>query len=244
MASVTGEDQHLVTVVEENQEEKPKFVRKPLPELKLREGDRLEISAHIFANPVCQVKWMKDGRELVRSNQIYHQRLTPDGDYLLEAERAVAKTSGLFTFAAWNQLGEVRAETKVQVVKKSALSENEKEESIPKFVEPLMDTIVALGKPLSLKCKLSGGESQTSIGWFFTSDADVEKSVPLSQLAGLWTEYRRDLATAEIRSEAAVKTQQGVYQCVASNKNGKTVSSARVCLRAIICIKTFLGDSR
>lgn len=32
--------------------------------------------------------------------------------------------------------------------------------------------------------------------------------MPLSNLAGLWSEYRRDVATAEVRSEAAVKTQQ------------------------------------
>lgn len=52
--------------------------------------------------------------------------------------------------------------------------------------------------------------------------------MPLSQMSGLWSEYRRDISTAEIRSEAAVKTQQGIYQCVATNKHGKSVTSARV----------------
>lgn len=40
VANVTGDDQHLVTVMVDDKEqaERPKFVRKPPPELKLYEG--------------------------------------------------------------------------------------------------------------------------------------------------------------------------------------------------------------
>lgn len=68
--------------------------------------------------PTPQCKWLKDGRELARTNQIYRTRLTADGDYLLEVDCAVAKTSGTFAFVASNSCGQIVAETSVCVVKK------------------------------------------------------------------------------------------------------------------------------
>lgn len=227
-----GEDQHLVSVVgldNNDKSEKPKFLKKPPSELRVCEGDKLEILAHAIGSPTPIIKWLKDGRELARTNQIYKTRLNGQGDYLLEVECCVAKTSGKFTFVASNTQGEIRADTNVIVVKKSTtFTTDQVEEKAPEFTEPLSDVVVGLGKPLSLKCKLNGNPASCSVGWFFTSDSDQEKSIPLSQLTGLWSEYRRDVATAEIRSEAAVKTQQGIYQCIATNKFGKTVTTARV----------------
>lgn len=190
-------------------------------------GDPLELLAHAVGNPTPTIKWLKDGRELTRTNQIYKTRINGQGDHILEVDCVVAKTAGKISFVASNSEGEIRTDTRLIVLKKTSHSTQGQSDVEPQFLEPLQDIVVGIGKPLSLKCKL-GGNPAPSVGWFFTSDSDEEKSVPLSQLSGLWSEYRRDVATAEIRSEAAVKTQQGIYQCIATNRNGKTTTKARV----------------
>jgi hypothetical protein len=134
-------------------------------------GDSFELLAHSIGRPYPSVKWLKDGRELARTNQIYKTRLNGQGDYILAVDCVVAKTSGTFTFVATNSAGEIRADTRIVIVRKVGGQSGANEGEAPAFQEPLADVIVGIGKPLSLKCKLSG-QPAPSVGWFFTSDAD------------------------------------------------------------------------
>ncbi|KAI6223322.1 hypothetical protein M3Y95_00877500 [Aphelenchoides besseyi] len=230
VASACGPDSHLVGVDltaefgrTKPDNEKPKFTQKPPAELRVPEGQPIELRAHAIGSGIT-TKWLKDNKEITRTNPAYKIRVMTNGDQLLDIDCALPRTAGTFSFVASNSNGEIRCDTKIEVSGRKLSSIVNQKQTEPKFVESLKDVYVALGKPLTLRCSFEGDPS--SVEWFFVDD--LQTSTPLALLKNVWTEYRPSTSSAEIRSVAAVRTQQGTYQCVLSSASGRAISSGYV----------------
>ncbi|KAI6227724.1 hypothetical protein M3Y99_01223100 [Aphelenchoides fujianensis] len=231
VAAACGADGHLVGVAVESTRratsdaagEVPKFTRKPPAELRVSEGTPIELRGHaVGGGGALTMKWLKDGREIARTNKAYRIRVAAGGEHVLEIECALQRTAGVFTLVASNSEGEARADTRIEVSGRKVLSAPT-ETFAPRFVDPLKDQYVPLGKPVALGCSFESSPEAT-IEWFFVDDNQA--STPLALLRNVWTEYRPTATSAEIRSVAAVRTQQGTYQAVATNKIGRAITSS------------------
>ncbi|KAH7700895.1 TTN-1 protein, partial [Aphelenchoides avenae] len=119
VAAVTGSDKHLVVSAgnAEHAQEQPEFTRKPPEELTVGEGSRIELFAKAKGEPTPNVRWLKDGREIVKGTKAYETRVTGNGEHVLLIECAVLKSSGTFTCIAENGAGSISCDTVVHVVK-------------------------------------------------------------------------------------------------------------------------------
>ncbi|KAI6180537.1 hypothetical protein M3Y98_00731100 [Aphelenchoides besseyi] len=230
VASACGPDSHLVGVDlaadfgrTKTDNEKPKFTQKPPAELRVPEGQTIALRAHAIGSDIT-TKWLKDNKEIMRTNPAYKIRVLANGDQLLNIDCALPRTAGIFSFVASNSNGEIRCDTKIEVSGRKLPSIVNQKQTEPKFVESLKDVYVPLEKPLTLRCSFEGDPS--SVEWFFVDD--LQTSTPLALLKNVWTEYRPSTSSAEIRSVAAVRTQQGTYQCVLSSPIGRAISSGYV----------------
>ncbi|TKR69840.1 hypothetical protein L596_021941 [Steinernema carpocapsae] len=218
IASTVGPDAHLVTA-DSTQEKKtkPQFTRVPSKTVNIGEGSRLELAARAIGEPTPRITWQKDDKEITRTNKLYSIRVTGNGESILCLDCAVLKSSGQFTCIAENSEGIEKIDVQL-IVTKAAYDTKQKQ--APNFAKELADMGVVMGHPVTLKCSVEG-RPDPQLTWFFINDA--RKSVPLSSLKGVWTEYRIG-NDVELKANTVVKTQQGTYQCVAKNEHGEAIT--------------------
>uniref|UniRef100_A0A914Q9F2 Ig-like domain-containing protein n=1 Tax=Panagrolaimus davidi TaxID=227884 RepID=A0A914Q9F2_9BILA len=236
IATKSGEDKHLVTVEEapptekEKETKKPKFTRKPAPKITVNEGTKVEMTAKAIGNPNPTLKWLKDGKEISRTNKSYKMWLKGNGESVLEIECAVSKSAAKFTCVATNSEGIAETETELVVQRKiNSLLKKEIEHVTlqtnpvpPKFISELTDIGITSGHPATLKCKITG-DPEPTLRWFFVDDS--RKTIPVSEMKpSVWTEYREG-EEAELRANAVFKLEQGSYSCIATNEKGTAMSS-------------------
>ncbi len=119
IAEESGKDKHLVTAEDrvESEPTRPKFVRAPEQTVEIAEGAQLKLVGKAIGRPTPRMIWKKDEKEISRTNRAYEIRVTGDGESVLIAECAVAKTAGLFTCTAENSEGVETVESHVIVTK-------------------------------------------------------------------------------------------------------------------------------
>ena len=85
---------------------------------KVDEGEPLKLTAKVSGSPLPEVKWYKDGQEVIPDERIAI-RLLPDGTAELEIASAdPVKDSGTYKMVATNPTGQVSTQTAVDVKKK------------------------------------------------------------------------------------------------------------------------------
>lgn len=231
VAETSGTDSHLVIaeVVEEKQA-KPRFVRAPPSTVEVPEGGQFKLIAKAIGEPKPNITWKKDGREIQRTNKMYSVYLTSDGESHLVAECVVSKTSGIFTCSAQNIHGDVVTETQIIVQKQKVLI---MQTQAPEFTEVLKDLGVVNGHPVTLTCKIRG-VPEPELKWVYIDDSG--NSTNLTSDGG-WIECRGGevqyylkencnylFQVAELKAERVFRSQQGTYQCIATNDHGQAIS--------------------
>ncbi|KAK0408269.1 hypothetical protein QR680_003864 [Steinernema hermaphroditum] len=218
IASTVGPDAHLVTAdTTKGKKSKPQFTRIPASTINIGEGSPLELVARAIGEPAPRITWQKDGKEITRTNKLYSIRVTGTGESILCLECAVLKSSGQFTCIAENSEGSEQVDIQL-IVTRAGYDTTKK--LAPNFTKELEDMGVVTGHPVTLKCTVEG-RPDPHLSWFYVNDN--RKTVPLSDLKGVWTEYRVG-NEIEIRANTVVKTQQGTYQCVARNEHGESIT--------------------
>uniref|UniRef100_A0A914QJE8 Ig-like domain-containing protein n=1 Tax=Panagrolaimus davidi TaxID=227884 RepID=A0A914QJE8_9BILA len=227
IATKSGEDKHLVTVEDapptekEKETKKPKFTRKPAPKITVNEGTKVEMTAKAIGNPNPTLKWLKDGKEISRTNKSYKMWLKGSGESVLEIECAVSKSAAKFTCVATNSEGTAETETELIVQRKKHVT-LQTNPVPPKFISELKDIGITSGHSATLKCKITG-DPEPTLRWFFVDDS--RKTIPVSEMKpSVWTEYREG-EDAELRANAVFKLEQGSYSCIATNEKGTAMSS-------------------
>ncbi|CAD5231988.1 unnamed protein product [Bursaphelenchus xylophilus] len=221
IATESGADSHLVAG--ESDTNKPEFIVRPPEEASVSEGTPIELHARVNAYPTATVKWLKDGKEIARTNRSYHTRVSGDGEYVLLIECAILKTAGLFSCLAVNKHGQVQSDTRLKVKKRTSFKSTGNEQS-PIFTAELKETAVKIGMSASFNCQVTGNPEPT-VSWIFI-DNHGNKQILESGKNG-WKSVKNG-GIYEIRTDAAVKTQEGTYQCTARNKEGSSVTSAKL----------------
>ncbi|VDN06567.1 unnamed protein product [Thelazia callipaeda] len=115
--------------------------------------------------------------------------------------------------------------------KEVTLLHKQPDKEAPNFVVDLVDTGVAIGHPVTLKCVVKG-IPEPELKWIFINDAQ-QTSLLRTTTNSLWTECRRG-ETCEMKTENVMKAQQGTYQCFASNEYGKALTQCYLLVGGII----------
>ncbi|EFP11257.1 CRE-TTN-1 protein [Caenorhabditis remanei] len=219
IAKTTGTDSHLVIAQTlDDKQEKPRFIRAPPSLIEVNESGQFTLVAKAIGEPKPTVTWLKDGREILRTNRIYHHFVTGDGESHLIAECVVSKTSGIFSCKAENPNGTVIAETQVIVQKMKPTSDLAN--VAPKFTIPLTDMGIVNGHPTTLSCNVTGSPEPT-LEWIYIDDSGNKTNLTSSTTS--WTECRFG-KVAELKSERVMREQRGTYQCVATNSSGQATT--------------------
>ncbi|EGT41041.1 hypothetical protein CAEBREN_30100 [Caenorhabditis brenneri] len=219
IAKTTGTDSHLVIAQTlDDKQEKPRFIRAPPSLIEVNESGQFTLIAKAVGEPKPTVTWLKDGREILRTNRIYHHFVTGDGESHLIAECVVSKTSGIFSCKAENSHGTVIAETQVIVQKMKQTSELTN--FAPKFTIPLTDMGIVNGHPTTLSCNVTGSPEPT-LEWIYIDDSGNKTNLTSSTTS--WTECRFG-KVAELKSERVMREQRGTYQCIATNSSGQATT--------------------
>ncbi|CAI5451947.1 unnamed protein product [Caenorhabditis angaria] len=217
IAKTSGSDSHLVVAHPiEEKSEKPRFIRAPPSLIEVNEGGQFTLVAKAVGEPKPNVTWLKDGREILRTNRIYKHFVTGDGESHLTAECVVSKTSGIFSCRAVNINGEeVVAETQVIVQRKK--STHESSNVAPKFTQTLIDMGIVNGHPVTLSCNVTGNP-EPKLEWIYTDDTGNKTNLTSGRTS--WIECRFG-QVAELKSERVLRDQRGTYQCIATNSSGQ-----------------------
>ncbi|NP_001368673.1 Titin homolog [Caenorhabditis elegans] len=219
IAKTTGTDSHLVIAqTADEKHEKPRFTRAPPSLIEVNESGQFTLIAKAVGEPKPTVTWLKDGREILRTNRIYHHFVTGDGESHLIAECVVSKTSGIFSCKAENPNGTVIAET--QVIVQRMKPANQLANVAPKFTIPLTDMGIVNGHPTTLSCNVTGSPEPT-LEWIYIDDSGHK--INLTSSTTDWTECRFG-KVAELKSERVLREQRGTYQCIATNSSGQATT--------------------
>ncbi|KAF8382632.1 ttn-1 [Pristionchus pacificus] len=223
VAETAGADAHLV-VAGDKDKQSPRWLRAPPGYLEAREGHPIKLVAKAQGTPTPSIKWKKDGKEITRTNRSYQQLVTGDGEHHLSVDCAVRMTAGEFECIAENAMGVITTKTTLVIGKGDGLPLSPVP---PRFSSPLVDQGVQNGHPIKLSVKAIGTPEPT-LSWFFISDAEGAQPVSLTADNSGWIEQREDGATASINCHSLQRSQQGTYQCVATNATGSTDTSCYV----------------
>ncbi|EJD74527.1 CAMK/MLCK protein kinase [Loa loa] len=220
VAEIAGPDSHLVTAQnKEMQYCKPRFTRVPGAVVETTEGSTVKLISRAVGLPKPLVRWFKDEKEITKVNRAYEILLTGEGESVLLVPYAVTKTAGIFKCVAENSEGSTSFE--MQLVVHTLLHKQNEEKQAPRFTMDLTDIGVAIGYPVTLKCLVTG-TPEPQLKWIFINDAQ-QTSVLRTTTDSAWAEYRQG-DSCEMKTESVVKTQQGTYQCIASNEHGRAIT--------------------
>ncbi|EFX83391.1 hypothetical protein DAPPUDRAFT_240271 [Daphnia pulex] len=214
--NATGQCTSQTTVdVQKNKPKKATIEENLASSLTTYHGDPMKLKIKLGGFPLPDVKWFKDDKELISSERII-MKLTPDGIAELEIPSAdLVKDPGQYKMIAVNALGQVTAQTIVQVQKKDeapALEGNK----LP------TETKVMETEPLQLSVKLSG-HPLPEVKWY--------KDPPGSEIV---SSDRVDIkllpdGTAKLEiASADSATDSGRYKMVAVNSMGEVISETAV----------------
>lgn len=208
----TGQITSQTTVnVEERQKEAT--IEEALPAKTMAfQGQMLKLTVKVSGNPLPDVKWYKDGEELIANDRTV-MRLLADGTAELEITSADSTTdAGQYQIVVENSLGQVTSETAVRVTKKP------KKATVD---EQLSSAVTAYhGDLMKLKAKVSGNPLP-EIKWY----KDNEELIPDERLD---MKLMPD-GTAELEIVSADSVRDGgLYKMVAANPTGQSTTQTTV----------------
>ncbi|XP_075733477.1 obscurin isoform X6 [Rhipicephalus microplus] len=194
--------------------ELPKFEPKIVDELKpavFTEGEPGKLEAKVSGDPMPDVKWIKDGKELPDDNRI-RSTTSPGGDVALTIDPVKPEDAGKYDLVAANDEGECRTSAPVTV------------NHAPKFVKPLEPVEVVEGYPARLEATLAGQP---------TPDTEWQKDgKPLIPDGKKIKETKTPSGDVALDIPKATPEDAGVYTCKAKNPLGEQETKAPLTVAA------------
>ncbi|KAA0716077.1 Myosin light chain kinase, smooth muscle [Triplophysa tibetana] len=193
----------------------PSFDSQPQSQ-EVMQGEKVTFTCQVSGSPLTSVSWMKDG---VPVSQRAGVRTWQEGIlHFLCLESAHTTDTGLYSCSAINKRGKTAAHWSLTV--KSVREEGR----CPVFSSTLMDCSVTEGQDFCLHCSVEG-RPQPEVSWLLND----------KPVTHLHTVYEN--ADCELRVQAAVMEDAGVYKCVALNDHGRAACSACVLVKAKPSVK-------
>ncbi|XP_057191725.1 myosin light chain kinase, smooth muscle isoform X2 [Triplophysa rosa] len=188
----------------------PSFDSQPRSQ-EVMQGEKVTFNCQVSGSPLPSVSWMKDG---VPVSQRAGFRTWQEGSlHFLCLESAHITDAGLYSCSAINKRGKTAAHWSLTI--KSVRVEGR----CPVFSSTLTDCSVTEGQDVCLHCSVEG-RPQPEVSWLLND----------KPVTHLHTVYEN--GECELRVQAAVMEDAGVYSCVAVNDHGRAACSARVLVKA------------
>ncbi|XP_039769411.1 LOW QUALITY PROTEIN: roundabout homolog 3 [Ornithorhynchus anatinus] len=186
----------------------PRIVEQP-PDLLVSRGEPATLPCRAEGRPRPHIEWYKDGVRVAtaREDPRAHRLLLPSGALFFPRivhGRRARPDEGIYTCVARNYLG--TAASRNASLEVAVLRDD--------FRQPPGDVVVAAGEPAVLECVPPRGHPEPSVSW-------KKDSVPLSVQAG-----RIAIRGGKLMMSHTLKSDAGMYVCVASNVAGERDSGA------------------
>ncbi|GIY55923.1 hypothetical protein CDAR_566731 [Caerostris darwini] len=194
-------------------EQAPTF-QKPLEPVNVIEGYPAKLEAKLAGSPPPELKWMKDGEEIIPDNEHVREVRSPDGTVALLIDNCKPEDAGKYSLSATNPLGESSSSGKLGVSGK----ESDAPPCKPCFVTPLGQLTVKEGEPIRFEAEILGNPLP-DISW-------VVNDRPLTPSDSTLVTFDGDKAILEIKS--STPDHIGTYQCKLSNPLGEANSEGSV----------------
>lgn len=194
--------------------ELPKYEPEIVDQLKpavFTEGEPGKLEAKVSGDPMPDVKWIKDGKELPEDSRI-RSTTSPGGDVALTIDPVKPEDAGKYDLVAANDQGECRTSAPVTV------------NQPPKFVKPLEPVEVVEGYPARLETTLAG-EPTPETEW----EKDGKPLVPDGKKI---KETKTPSGDVVLDIPKATPDDAGVYTCKAKNPLGERETKAPLTVAA------------
>ncbi|XP_035216758.1 obscurin-like isoform X2 [Stegodyphus dumicola] len=195
-------------------EQAPTF-QKQLEPVKVIEGYPAKLEAILSGSPPPEIKWLKDGEEIVPDSIHLKEIRSPDGTVALLIDDCKPEDIGNYSLTAKNPLGENSTSGTLTV---SGKDSSDTPKSSPCFVSPIGNLSVKEGEPIQLKAKVSGNPLPDII-WIVNDEALQPSDNVLMTFDG-------EKAILEIKKSSPDHI--GVYKCKLSNPEGEAISEGSV----------------
>ncbi|EDW50159.1 GM14145 [Drosophila sechellia] len=198
----------------------PRFIQ-PLEPKYFGEHEVAIIEAIVESEPLSSFQWFVHNEPIKSSNEVRIVSQANKSTLLIEDFQS--KFVGPFTCRAENVGGSVTSTATVNLIESLPQEEAEEFES-PRFVEELVQPVEVMdGEALLLTCQVTG-KPTPKVEWYHNAEKITEnKETTISQdLQGVC-----QLQITEVFPE-----NEGQYECVATNKIGKSVSKTNVKIQA------------
>ncbi|CAL1291290.1 unnamed protein product [Larinioides sclopetarius] len=194
-------------------EQAPTF-QKPLEPVNVVEGYPAKLEAKLAGSPPPEIKWLKDGEEIIPDNLHIREVRSPDGTVALLIDDCKPEDAAKYSLVAKNPLGESSSSGKLGVAGK----DSDAPPSKPCFVTPLPKLTVKEGEPIRFEAEISGNPLP-DISW-------TVNDRPLTPADNTLITFDGEKAILEIRS--STPDHIGTYQCKLSNPFGEANSEGSV----------------
>ncbi|KAM4650401.1 roundabout homolog 4 isoform 2-T2 [Discoglossus pictus] len=193
-----------ILLLEGTKEFAPHFIDQP-SDLIVRKDHPATLNCQAEGNPKPKIEWYRNG-EYVDINKDSRHTLYPDGSlFFFRLNQGKGKSDeGVYTCVASNRLGTISSRNASLYI--AALRED--------FRLNPSDTFVAVGKSFVIECQPPKGLPEPTVTW--KKDGDL-----INQ-----NNTRYTVSSGKLTISSAVKTDSGIYVCVASNQAGERESKA------------------
>ncbi|XP_039503094.1 myosin light chain kinase, smooth muscle isoform X2 [Pimephales promelas] len=199
----------------------PSFDYQPQSQ-EVMQGEKVTFRCQVSGSPVPTVSWVKDGAPLRQTSGVSTRQ---EGSlHVLCLENAHITDTGQYGCTATNKKGKTAVHWSL-TVKRARV-----EAKAPVFSSTLKDCSVSEGQDFILQCSVEG-RPLPEISWMHN-----DKPIPYSH-----TMFEN--SKAQLKVQAAVLEDAGVYSCVAVNDHGRAVCTACVLVTAKQSVKRSAAHS-
>ncbi|XP_014485518.1 PREDICTED: muscle M-line assembly protein unc-89-like isoform X3 [Dinoponera quadriceps] len=225
VSNTLGEITGTAKVEVEEKEKRPEFVASLQPQTVV-EGFPVKMEVKTVGKPMPELKWLRNGDEIVPDNTHVKIISQPDGSHALVLDKATPEDVGEYQVVAGNTEGTASCKAKLDVASKTRPDTPEEK---PAFTNPMRDVSVEEGQPLALDVSFVGNPVP-EVSW--TKDGE---SVKPSERVTMSCDGRK--VSLEIKP-CNVKD-AGAYSCRLSNPLGEDTTGANAIVRKVYQSPTF-----
>jgi len=192
----------------------PSFLSGLNPNMEIIDGTRLELKVSVKGDPLPQVTWTKDGKELA-SNDIIEVKYK-NGVALVIVNEIYPEDSGKYTCKATNAKGSVETSSTIKVTPKAPKAianggASSGSQTQPRIYQHLQSRVAKDGEPVTLECTITG-DASFDVVWLHN-----EKEIKPSKDFNYVTKANKyALEISEVFPE-----DEGTYTCEAFNDVGE-----------------------
>ncbi|VDN42145.1 unnamed protein product [Gongylonema pulchrum] len=191
-----------------------------LRDAQIDEGSKFEFAARIEGEPLPEIRWFKDGRD-VKDNIDYRTAFL-NGVATLTIDETFVEDTAVYTVRAENSAGVAESSAKLVVKSRSEMGSQLEEQSKPRFIRQLRNVTVTEGDDAILDCVLVA-VPEPKVVWYKEEEAVKESE-------HIQLRFEGDHCSLTIRD--AKMNDAGLYTVKATNAAGQATNFCRLTVQS------------